>query len=552
MNTLTFAETTTVFLLSPWKPILICAVFFAWGWVVSTHLEKDASDAHLDVVKWNSIHLGAAFLALAIMLFGVNFYVALPVGFVVLLAPILAYWKVRNSAVSAQHQFKLRTGSFKAAREKRKTAKTNKQVTMKFEGPNGPMKVPDKDDPNIGVYLAVEELISDALKHRASRTDIRLTQSGCQSKYLVDGVSNNQEPIVADLGAKVVAFIKEIAGTDPKDVRRLQTGEFDISSASGTTHVDLTASGSSSAYVLRLDFDRAERVLRTWESIGLMPKQRELLDQLKQPELRHGVVLFGGQSQSGLTTTSYSILSQHDSYLNNIVTLEKQVLATLEGITHNTADDDNYATQLQTVIRRDPEVILAADLTDAEAAKIVSKPGKEGPLIFVSMRATSMSDLLSKWAGLVSNPRQSFEGLQAVVYQKLVRKLCENCRVSYKPSPDLAKQGLPIDTVEQLYRKGGTIEHKNKTNPCPICEGLGYIGQIGVFETLFLDNETRKYLIAGDLKGALTNARRSKRLIRLQDAGWKIVAEGQTSLEEFGRVSKKKDSKKTKKSATKS
>jgi type II secretory ATPase GspE/PulE/Tfp pilus assembly ATPase PilB-like protein len=420
---------------------------------------------------------------------------------------------------------------------------------MQFEGANGSVKVPNKEDSNIEVYLAVEEIISDALKHRASRIDIRLTKNGCQSMYLVDGIQNKQEPISTELGAKVFAFIKEMAGTDPSDARRLQSGVFDVSGTSSSSHVDMTASGSSSAHALRLEFDRAQRVLRTWESIGLLPKQRELLDQLKQPELRHGIVLFGGESQSGLTTTSYAILSQHDSYLNNIVTLEKQVIATLEGITHNTAEDDNYATQLQTIIRRDPDVILAADLSESEAAKIVVKPGKEGPLIFVSMQASSLSDLLSKWAGLVSNPRQSFDGLQAVVYQKLVRKLCENCKVAYKPSPDLAKQGLPIDTVEELYRKGGNIEHKNKTNPCPICVGSGYIGQVAVFETMFLDNETRKFLIAGDLKGALANARRSKRLIRLQDAGWNIVASGQTSLEEFGRVNKKKTSKKTTKSS---
>jgi type II secretory ATPase GspE/PulE/Tfp pilus assembly ATPase PilB-like protein len=109
---------------------------------------------------------------------------------------------------------------------------------------------------------------------------------------------------------------------------------------------------------------------------------------------------------------------------------------------------------------------------------------------------------------------------------------------------------LPINTVEHLYRKGGTVEHKNKTNPCPICNGTGYIGQIGVFETLFLDTETRKFLIAGDLKGALSNARRSKRLIRLQDSGWKIVASGLTSLEEFGRVTKKKSSKKKAQTST--
>ena len=549
MHTAILSDATPVFLLSPWKPVLICIVFIAWGWLMSTHLEKDAKAAHLDVAKWNGIQTAGAFIGLTIMLFGFNFYLAFPVGIIVLLLPIIAYWKARNKAVAPHHQYKIGASTLKSSREKRKIAKANKQVAMKFEGANGKVEIPEKEDSAIEAYLALEEIITAALKHRASRIDIKLSSNGCQSMYLVDGIQNSQEPISADLGVKVFAFIKEIAGTDPKDVRRLQTGEFTVSGSNGSSHVDLTAYGSSTSHVIRLEFDKEQRVLRTWESIGLLPKQRELLDQLKQPELRHGIVLFGGESQSGLSTTTYAILNQHDSYLNNIVTLEKQIITTLEGITHNDANDDNYATQLQTVIRRDPDVILAADLSDSEAAKIVAKPGKEGPLIFVSMRASSMSDLLSKWAGLVSNPRQSFEGLQAVVYQKLVRKLCENCRVAYEPSPDLAKQGLPIDTVEQLYRKGGVVEHKNKSNPCPICEGVGYIGQIGVFETMFLDNETRRYLIAGDLKGALTNARRTKRLIRLQDAGWNIVATGQTSLEEFGRVNKKKSSKKTAKSS---
>ena len=179
-----------------------------------------------------------------------------------------------------------------------------------------------------------------------------------------------------------------------------------------------------------------------------------------------------------------------------------------------------------------------------EAAKNAAKPGNEGPLIIISMKATSMPELISCWAGYVADPRKSFDALQAVVYQKLVRKLCENCRVAYKPSQDLAKQGLPIDTVEQLYRKGGQVELKNKIVTCPICNGSGYMGQVGVFETMFLDSDTRKHLIAGDLKAAMSHAKRNKRYIRLQEAAWYKVAAGETSLEEFGRVSKKKAAKK--------
>ena len=540
------SEATPVFLLSPWKPLLIFCVLIAWGWLVSTHLEKDARSARLDPMKWNAIYISSAFIGLAVMLFGMNFYIAFPVGVFVVLAPILMYWKIRNNAVSEEYQFHLGTDSLKAAMATRKRAKANRQASMHFNGKNGTVEVPQKEDPQLEIYLSADELISDAILNRASRLEFQLTSKGCKSMYLTDGMPTKQEPIPADMGAKVLAFLKETAGVDPTDVRRRQTGSFDVSNPEANAHVDLTASGSSSSHTVRLEFNRKESVLRAWDSLGMLPKQRELLDQLKDENRRHGIVLIGGSTQSGTTTTGYAILSQHDSYLSNIVTLEQEVLATLEGITHNRVADNpgDYASQLQTIIRRDPEVILAADITEAAAAKVAVKPGKEGPLIFISMPATSMTELISKWASFVADPRLSFEALQAVVFQKLVRKLCENCRVAYKPSEDLAKQGLPINTVDQLYRKGGQVEQKNKIITCPICKGSGYMGQIGVFETMFLDSDTRKHLIAGDLNAAIACARRNKCFIRLQEAAWQKVASGETTLEEFGRANKKATKKK--------
>ncbi len=540
------ADSEVAWLLSPWKPLLICAVFIAWGWLVSTHLEKDARSAHLDVQKWNSIYVGTAVLALAVMLFAGNFYLSFPIGIILLLAPILIYWKVRNEAVAEEYKYKLGVDSLKSSLESRKLAKANRQATLRFDGKQGEVQVPQKEDPQLEIYLTADELIGQALENRASRVEFQLTANGCQSMYHTDGMPIKQNPIPADIGAKVLSFLKETAGTDPQDVRRKQKGTFDVSGPAGTVHVDLTSSGSSNTHIVRLDFDLSERVIRSWESIGMLPKQREMLDQLKQEDRRHGIVLIGGTKQSGVTTTNYAIMSQHDSYLSNLITLEQEPIATLEGITHQSSEEmeGDYASQLQTTIRRDPDVILAADLVEADAAKVAAKPGKEGPLIFVSMPASSTSELISRWAGFVADPRQSFDALQAVVYQKLVRKLCENCRVAYTPSADLAKQGLPVNTVEQLYRKSGQVEHKNKIVECPVCKGNGYLGQIGVFETLFLDSDTRKHLIAGDLKAAMAEAKRNKMYIRLQEAAWQKVASGETSLEEFGRVNKKKPTKK--------
>ena len=441
--------------------------------------------------------------------------------------------------------------SIKESLEGRKKAKASKQVSISFDRKGEQIEVPQKDNPQIETYLLADEIIATAMDNRASRIELKLSSNGCQGVYFVDGIATKLETLSPDNGAKVLAFFKETAGADANDVRRRQTGEFSVSGEAGHAHLDLTASGSSSSHTIRLDFDRKESVLRDWDSIGLLPKQRELLNQLTRESNRHGIVLIGGEKQSGVTTTGYAILGQHDSYLSNIVTLEKEVIAVLEGITHNAEGDiyGDYATQLQTIIRRDPEVILATNVTDAEVAKIAVKVGKDGPLIYVSMPATSLQELVSKWAGMVADPKKSFESLQAIVYQKLARRLCENCRVAYKPSPDLAKQGLPIDTVDQLYRKGGQVEFKNKVISCPVCKGSGYMGQVGIFATMFLDKETRKHLFAGDLKAAMAHARRNKSMIRLQEAAWQKVADGETSLEEFGRVSNTKST--AKKTASK-
>jgi general secretion pathway protein E len=543
------SEATPVFLLSPWKPIFVFAAFVGWGWIVSTHLEKDARSLHLDPGKWNGFYASAAAIGLGIMLFGVNFYIAYPVGILILLVPIFAYWKVRNAEVPEAQQFHLGMDSIKQSLEGRKIAKANRQATISFEGNSGTIPVPQKEDPQIEIYLLADEIILTALENRATRIELQLTSKGCQGLYYVDGISNKLETLSPDLGAKVISFFKETAGTDANDVRRRQTGTFEVSGDVGNAKLHLTASGSSSVHNLRMDFNRRDSVLRAWESIGLTTKQQELLNQFTQDERRYGIVLVGGEKQSGVTTTCYALLSQHDSYLSNIVTLEKEVIAPLEGITHNSDGDidGDYSSQLQTIIRRDPDVILTTDVTDAEVAKVAVKPGKDGPLLYLSMPATSLQELVSKWAGMVADPKKSFEGLQAVVFQKLARRLCDNCRVSYKPSPDLAKQGLPIDTVDQLYRKGGQVEFKNKIIPCPVCKGSGYMGQVGIFATMFLDNETRKHLFAGDLKAAMAHARRNKCLIRLQEAAWQKVAAGETSLEEFGRVNKTKS--KTKKPA---
>jgi type II secretory ATPase GspE/PulE/Tfp pilus assembly ATPase PilB-like protein len=540
------AEFTPVYFMSPWKPFFLVALFVAWAWLVGTKLDKDAAKYHLDPIKWNSYQLAGAAAALIAILFIPNFYISFPIGCVILFIPTFIYWKYRNAEVPESEQFQIGTEGLRVLAEQRRAKKAGRAVVLKFDGANGEVAVPNKTDEKLLAYLDAETLLSSALANRSSRLEIKLNSKGCQGIYLVDGIPNKTDVLSPKDGVAAVGFLKEIAGTDPADVRKKQHGTFTIIHEGGRTAVDLTASGSTGSHSLKIEFDREKCIRIPLDTTGLLPEQIESLGVYQQDEHRHGVILVGSAKQQGLTATCYSLVHSHDSYLNNILALEKENMASLEGVTHQIVGEDggDYQTNLQTVLRRDPEIILSADMDDAASASLAAKSGMDGPLIFVGMNASSFRDLVSKWASLVGDPREAFNSLQAVTYQRLVRKVCENCRVAYKPSEDLAKQGLPIKDVEHLYRASGQLQVKNKVVECPVCRGCGYLGQIGVFETMFLTKDIRKQLIAGDLKAAMALARRENKLVRLQDAGWAKVAAGTTTLEEFGRVAKSGQAKK--------
>ena len=180
-------DDSTVFLLSPWKPVLIFIAFIAWGWLFSTHLDKDAQKVRLNVMKWNGIQMTCGAVALFIMYFGGVFYIAYPIGLVVMVAPILLYWKVRNEEVPEEREFNIKAETFKKAFERRKTAKAQGQVSIYFDGKNGRTEIPAKDTPAFEIYSTADEIIKEAITNRSNRLELQLSSKECRVAYLVDG-----------------------------------------------------------------------------------------------------------------------------------------------------------------------------------------------------------------------------------------------------------------------------------------------------------------------------------------------------------------------------
>lgn len=552
-------QAVSAFLLSWWKAILILIPFAAWAWLVSTKLDKDARYFHLNNKMWNGIHMAAGVAALLVILLMPvpgewAFVLGWPLGVIILLAPILAYWYIRDRNVPEDRKFRLTGEGIGHKLAARRQARAAKQALIQFtDSQNKQRELPLKDSPLHPVHMLAEDLLGPALAARASRVELVVGPNGGTIVQTIDGIRIKRDTIPKESATQLIDYLKGIAGLDLADRRRRQQGKFKLRSqatgedggawaggAGGESEATLITAGSSTGQNLRIDFDRAKRLHKPFDGLGLLPQQLAQLRQFEPVHERHGVILLGAPSGQGLTTTAYSMLSRHDAYTSNVKSLEREVQVQLLGVDQVQWDASNpdvdYATNLQSILRRDPDIVLTGEVRDTETARVITEPGMKGPLIYVQQPLGTITDQIRDWVKKVGDVKDAVKSLRAVVNQRTLRSLCPNCRQAYTPTPEqIKKLNLPAKKVTELYRASGKVQVKNRIEDCKVCGGSGYLGQTAVFEVMVIDDECRKLLGAGDLKAALAHARRNN-MIYMQEAALAKVLSGETDIDEVVRV----------------
>ncbi len=527
-----------VFLVSFYKPLVLFVTFVPWAWLVSSKLEKDARALKLKYRQWNLIYMGAVAAAFAAWLAIPIFWIGWPLGAILLVIPVYVYVQVRNRVVPKAKQFTLAgklSGKLSSAKPIRGTA------AVRFvDGAGNEHQGPGKNDPRKAAHMALEDVIVPALEARASQVDFSIGQRGTALTLTIDGVRYKRDAPDADIAVPMIDYLKEIAGLNVEDRRRRQTTNMQLSGPMGKSELTVVTAGSSSGIEVRLIFDRAKRVLKPIDGLGLLPSQLEAVRAFEEPHERHGVFLFGAPAGHGLTTTGYGLLGRHDAYTSNVKTLETEIKGELDGVDHVQFDPSNpdvdYPTALQSILRRDPDIVLICELKDPRIAAVACEPGMQGPMIYVPQRQSTINDQIRHWAKLVGGVKSAVKSLRVVMNQRLIRQVCPNCRQAYQPTAEqLRRMNLPPDKVEQLYQASGKVQQKNKIESCPVCGGTGYFSQVGIFQVMIVTDEIRRLLLGGDLKGAMAEARRDKMLFQ-QEAALRKVVEGTTTIDEVARV----------------
>ncbi len=549
LSLLTLGEAEIYSLVSWWKPLLLLAPFMGWAWMLSKVLDKHAKRFFLGQEKWNTIHmlfgLGGLVYIILLPIGGVAGFAAAFFGLIAIFAiDIMIFVAVANKdeRISEDNKLKFDFSEMSQKREDKKEAKKLGTSELTVVGANK-MKImpPDKESNLYAVRVAAEEIVINGINAHASQIDLHpANENTYAASMLVDGVRQAAEPLAKADAVQIIDFWKKAGGMSVEDRRRKLTGEVSLSSETvSNTTLKLISSGSKNGMTLSMIFNPQEAVRRAPEDLGLLDKQ---LEELKSWAVdTTGVVLLGAPNDNGRTTTMYSMLQLHDAYTNNIQTIETDFEDAIEGVKQikfdpTVEDAPDFSTLVRSTLRRDPDILGICDLPDASTGQIIAKSDLDRSRVYLSVKSDSAIAAVQLYVRAVGDAKLAAEGLRGVVGEKLIRMLCGNCKVGYQPTPEMLKKlGLPVDKIKQLHKKGGQVLIRNKPEVCPVCNGVGYIGQTGCFGVFPIDDEERKMIAAENWSGLKTTMRK-RSLPTVQQTALRKAVEGLTSIEEVSRI----------------
>lgn len=379
----------------------------------------------------------------------------------------------------------------------------------------------------------VTQLLEYAVKSKASDIHLEPQEDKTRVRYRLDGILHEKVILPKKVHDAVVSRIKILANLKIDERRLPQDGRFDFSL--GPVQIDLRVSTLPTVFgekiVLRLlpKSSRAPTLVELGLRAGAL---KTFEDQLTRP---HGIVLICGPTGSGKTTTLYSVLSKLSTTRVNILTIEDPVEYQIPGVNQVQVNPQiglTFASALRSFLRQDPNIILVGEIRDSETADLAIQASLTGHQVFSTLHTNSAAGSLPRLLDMGAEPFLLASAVNAVLGQRILRKVCGHCRVAYSPSPEVVdniKQVLdrltPNKTL-QLYKGGG----------CNECGNTGYQGRTGIYEFLVVSEKISQLILSRASASEIEKQARMEGMITMKQEGYLKALEGVTTLEEVLRV----------------
>jgi type IV pilus assembly protein PilB len=386
------------------------------------------------------------------------------------------------------------------------------------------------------VVRLVETVIFTALERRASDIHIEARDSEVAVKYRIDGVLQHaMQPIAKEWHSTVISRIKVLSDLDIAERRVPQDGRFRVKYKG--RYIDLRVSIMPASHgedaVLRV-LDK-ETLSEKFQSLSLdvvgfsADEMRRFRRYIREP---YGMVLVTGPTGSGKTTTLYAAINEIKSDEDKIITIEDPVEYQLKGITQIPVNEKKgltFARGLRSILRHDPDKIMVGEIRDQETAQIAIQSALTGHLVFTTVHANNVTDVIGRFINMGVEPYNFVSALNCIMAQRLVRIICMNCRRPKKFSPsELKEAGLDPAAWGGVTLMEGA--------GCLECSGTGYHGRTAICELLDLTDRIREMIVDRRPTSEIKRIARDEGMITLRESGLAKIRDGITSVREINKV----------------
>jgi type IV pilus assembly protein PilB len=369
-------------------------------------------------------------------------------------------------------------------------------------------------------------VLLQAIKDKASDIHFEPFEEEFKMRYRIDGVLYEMVPPPVHLALPIVSRIKVMANLDIAERRLPQDGRIELT-VSGNP-IDLRISVLPTMYgesvVMRV-LDRSNVELEI-DRVGLRDDELSTMNELiRKP---NGVVLITGPTGSGKTTTLYAALSSLNEPTEKILTAEDPVEYDIDGLVQcqvNTDQDLTFARLLRSFLRQDPDTILIGEIRDLETAQIAIQAALTGHLVFSTLHTNDAPSTVLRMIDLGVESFLITATVEAIVAQRLVRRICIKCKEEYTPSEtELMEVELrPADVVGRTFFRGAG---------CDACNGSGYKGRLAIFEILVMDDGMRELIMTQASTALLRTEARRRGMRTLRESGMLSIYDGRTTIDE--------------------
>ena len=395
------------------------------------------------------------------------------------------------------------------------------------------------DEDDAPIIRLVNGLIADGVKKGASDIHVEPMERNIRLRFRIDGKCLVQEPIPKKLQGALLSRLKIMSHMKPEEKRIPQDGR--IKMRLGGRDVDFRVNSLPSTHgesvVLRI-LDK-EKALVDLEILGLHPNDfKKFTNIIKRP---NGIFLVTGPTGSGKTTTLYAALKRLNRPDIKIITAENPVEYNLEGINQAEVNHEigrTFARILHAMLRQAPNVILVGEIRDEETATIGIQAALTGHLVFSTLHTNDAPSSLSRLTDMGVKPFLVASAIVAILAQRLLRRICKECKQGVDPLKDLQPWELPAVGLTPQDVRGKTIY---VPVGCETCSGNGYKGRLGVYELMEMTTQIRELAFAEAHTSDIRRAAEAGGMTSLQQDGVRKVLEGHTTIEEVLRLTHRKD-----------